>query len=308
MTQPPTHTRGRPHHLGLGYRAREFVRRLWQKSDDDDVFFMAGALAFNVLMALLPLMLLGAGLTGFVLSARFQDPTGAVVSLVGENLPRAGVDLTGLLGGLVEGLVEQRKGFTALGSVFFIWLATRLVGSVRTTLREIFDIGARRSIVGGKLFDIAAVIVGLVLLTLNMGFTLALAGVWDVGVRFVGLSGEALSLAEQVAGICLALVSIWTLFLIAYRYLPARPIKWRTAVIAATFSALGHEALKLGFSWYATRVADYGSSFGNLATVAVLFFWIYYGALVFILGGEIAQVSTMRKASRVGVVNFEAGS
>ena len=44
---------------------------------------------------------------------------------------------------------------------------------------------------------------------------------------------------------------------------------------------------------------------GNLASVAVRFFWIYYGALVFILGGEVAQVYTMREASRVGVVSFE---
>jgi uncharacterized BrkB/YihY/UPF0761 family membrane protein len=45
-----------------------------------------------------------------------------------------------------------------------------------------------------------------------------------------------------------------------------------------------------------TEIADYGSAFGNLATVAVLFFWIYYGAVVFILGGEVARVYTMRKA------------
>jgi len=38
---------------------------------------------------------------------------------------------------------------------------------------------------------------------------------------------------------------------------------------------------------------------GNLATVAILFFWIYYEALVFILGGEVGQVYTMRKAAKV---------
>jgi uncharacterized BrkB/YihY/UPF0761 family membrane protein len=37
----------------------------------------------------------------------------------------------------------------------------------------------------------------------------------------------------------------------------------------------------------------------------VLFFWIYYGSIVFILGGEVAQVYTMRRASRAGVMSFE---
>ena len=132
-----------PLHHGLGYRVREFFRRLWQKSVEDDVFFMAGAIAFNVLVALVPLLILGIGLTGYVLSARFGNPTNAVLSLLGDNLPLAGDGLavTEALSGPVAALVDQRTGFTVLGAVFFLWLSTRLVASLRIALREIFDIG-----------------------------------------------------------------------------------------------------------------------------------------------------------------------
>ena len=71
-----------------------------------------------------------------------------------------------------------------------------------------------------------------------------------------------------------------------YRYLPARRIPWNTSFVAATFSAVLHETLKWGSSWYFTEAADFTTTFGNLATVAVLIFWIYYEATVFILGGE----------------------
>lgn len=268
------------------------------------MFFMAGAIAFNVLIALFPLLILGVGLTGFVLSSRFADPTSAVVARVAQALPDAGVDLFGFVRGLTEGLLAQRTGFTVVGLVFFVLLATRLVGTVRTALREIFDVGKRRGIIEGKLFDIAVVILGIVLLTLNLGVTVVLASAVEGVVGLAGIDGWTLGVTQRLFGLAVAFLSVWLLFLITYRYLPARRIPWRTAVIAATFTAIGHEVLKGAFSWYATEVADYGSTFGNLATVAVLFFWIYYGALVFILGGEFAQVSTMRKASRVGVVSF----
>lgn len=123
----------------------------------------------------------------------------------------------------------------------------------------------------------------------------------DLGVEMVGLQGEALGLVDRFLGHTLALVSITALFLLVYRYLPARRIPWRTAWVAAAFAALCHELLKTAFSWYATEVANYSTAFGNLATLAVLIFWIYYGSIVFILGGEVAQVYTMRKASRVTV-------
>jgi membrane protein len=297
-----------PPHLTLRYRVGEFTRRLWQESVEDDVFFMAGAIAFNMLVALVPLLILGIGLTGYILSARFGDPTDAILSLVADNLPQAGdgVVLVEALRAPITSMVERRTGFTVVGTVFFIWISTRLVTTLRIALREIFDIGQQRGIVMGKLFDTQVVLIGVALLTLNLGVTVLLETTMAYGGGLIGADDATLSFAQRVLGHGLALGSIWTLFLIAYRYLPARRIPWRTAWIAATFSALLHEGLKLGFSWYATEIADYGSTLGNLATVAVLFFWIYYGSIVFILGGEVAQVYTMRKASRAGVMSFEA--
>ena len=288
---------------GLRYRVSEFVRRLWTKGYEDDVFFMAGAVAFNLLLALIPLLMLGVGLTGYAVSARFGDPVAGIVGLASEFFPGAGggVDLTSFLQAVLERLLEQRGGLTVLGAVFFVFIATRLVGSVRAALRETFDVGQARGIVEGKIFDIKVVVVGVVLLTLNLGVTVFLEGAMDLGIRVLGFQGVVITLAQWLTAYSVALVSIWLLFLVVYRYLPARRIPWRTAMVAATFSAVFHEVLKAGFSWYATDLANYTSTFGNLATVAVLVFWIYYEAVVFILGGEVAQVYTMRKASRMTV-------
>ena len=50
---------------------------------------------------------------------------------------------------------------------------------------------------------------------------------------------------------------------------------------------------------YATDIANYQTTYGNLVTLAILLLWIYYEAVVFVLGGEVAQVWTMRRARRV---------
>ena len=299
---------GRQHQHRLAHGSREFARRLWEKCQEDEVFFMAGAIAFGVLLALVPLLTLGIGLTGIVLRSRSGDPTAAVVGLVAENLPRVGddVDLTGLLQSITADVVDQSAAFTLAGSIVFVWLATRLAGSLRVALREVFDIDGKHGIFVAKVSDVLAVLIGVVLITLNMGITFLLTWAVELGVDVFGWGGSTLSLAERGLGYAVALTSIWTFFLIAYRYLPPRSVPWRTAFIAATFASLAHEALKLSFSWYVTEVANYTSTLGNLATVAVLFFWIYYGSLVFILGGEVAQVYTMRKASPAGTVTFES--
>ena len=224
----------RRHHR-TGYQLREFLRRLAEKCDDDDVLFMAGAIAFNLVMALFPLLILGIGITGYVLS-RFGDPTQAVVDLVTQNLPQAaGADLTGLVQTLTEGLLQRRTGYTIAGSVFLLWIATRLSASLRVSVRETFDIGSKRNPVHGKLFDTGAVMIGFLLLTLNLGVTVLGATAMDFGVSLFGLGGVTLSFAQRMLGLAVAFASIWTLLVLAYRFLPARPIRWRTAAIAATF-------------------------------------------------------------------------
>lgn len=309
MVEPAVPRAGKPRHYRLEHRFREFSRRLAEKCDDDEIFFMAGAIAFNLVLALFPLIVLGIGIAGIALSRFGGDPTQYVLALLIDNLPQAsGVEVTAFVESLTQGLLERRTGYTIAGSIFLLWVATRLSGSLRVALREIFDIGTKRNPLVGKLFDVTAVLVGFLLLTLNLGATVAVTAAVQYGVGLFGIDGAGLSLAERALGYLISFVSIWTLLFFLYRYFPARPITMRTALIAATFAAVAHESLKLGFSWYATEVANYGSTLGNLATVAVLFFWIYYESLVFILGGEVAQVSTMRKASRVGVANFEDGS
>lgn len=282
------------------------MRRLVEKCDDDEVFFLAGAIAFNLVLAIFPLVILGIGIAGFVLPS-FGDPTQFVVGLLTDNLPQgAGGELIALVESLIDSLLEGRAGFTIAGSVFLLWIATRLAGSLRVGLRETFDIGAKRNPVHGKLFDIAAVVVGIVLLTLNLTATVLITTTLDYGVSFLGVQGNAISLMDRLLGYAISFLSIWTLLFLLYRYVPYRAVGFRTAFIAATFAAISHESLKFAFSWYVTDVADFRTTLGNLATVAVLFFWIYYESLVFILGGEVAQVANMRKASRVGVERFEA--
>ena len=296
--------RSGPLHLQLRHQAVQFFHQCREKLIKDDVFFMAGAIAFNVLISLVPLVVLVIGLSMYVLNARFGDPTDAILSLIADNFPQTeSLNFAEALRIPVSELVGRRSSFTIFGVLSFVWLSTRLVATLRVALRKIFNISQQRRVLWGKLVDLQAVIVGMSLLALNLAITVVFEA---VGVGIIGLEGQALSFVQRAFGYLLALGSLWALFLGAYRYLPARRISWMTACVAATFSALVHEAMKWAFSWYATSLASYDSMLGNLTTAVVLFFWIYYGSIVFVLGGEVGQVYSMRRASRTDIIGFES--
>ncbi len=69
-------------------------------------------------------------------------------------------------------------------------------------------------------------------------------------------------------------------------------------MIAATFTGILFELLKAAFTFYVANLADYRSSYGNFATVIVLFLWIYWISIVFIIGGEVGQVAALHRIRR----------
>ena len=306
-------SRGRPPPLppepGLLARLRGFLFRVVSKSLEDNIFFMAGAITFNLLVALVPLTLLFIGISGFVLTSRFPDPTSVLIPFLLGNLPEtmAGLDLIARVEGLLDSLVADRRSFSLVGILILVWISTRLVGTLRTVLREIFDFPHGRGLVKGKVFDGIMVVVGGLLFVVNMGITVIMKAVEEHGLNLLGLQGEGPNLIRQASAQLLAFGSIYVLFILIYRFFPPRRVPWRTALVAATFTGICFEASKAVFSWYLTSVASFSSVYGGLASAAVLFFWIYYGAIVFILGGEIAQVYTMSRARKLHASGTQPG-
>ena len=254
-------------------RLREFWSRVYQKSVEDNIFFMAGAISYNLLVAVVPLVLLAVGLWGYVLSARYGEPSEAMVGLLQSYIPAMGEGFD-LLAGIESGinrLVASRAGYSIVGFSLFVWLSTRLVGTLHVALREVFDISVDRGVVRGKLFDLQVVILGGVLLISNVVITVVLESLGGWGTEILGIPEGLFGSTERVLAALLAFVSTWGLFALVYWYVPARRISWRTAWLAATVMAVSYELMKWGFGWYVTSVADYRSAYGNLATVVSAF-------------------------------------
>lgn len=277
---------------------RAFLRQVYKKAEADNIFFMAGAISFNVLVAIVPLLLAIIGIAGTVLRIQSTDPTEPLIQYITQSLPPVSDEFIQRIRALLEHLISQSTGFLGIGTLLLVWLSTRLVGTLRTVLRAIFDIPEDRGIIRGKIFDIKMVFAAGTLLAINVGLTLILDIVIESGIRFIGLSPGQIRAFSLIYGRAIAFLVIWIMFFLIYRYLPPRKPQWRTALHAATFTAILFELLKQLFAWYATSIANYSTIYGSLSTLIILFFWIYYIAVIFILGGEIAQVAATRRIRR----------
>jgi membrane protein len=270
---------------------------VWSRLIASDLFFVAGAITFNVLVAVVPILLLALGIGSFVAAARFGDTPRELLGVVLSYLPalEGDADVVGPLGGLLQEIVSERAGFSLLGAIVLLWISTRLVSCLRISLSQVFDLKRRRGILASKVFDLAVVFVGGALILLNVGVTIGATALEARGIVLLGLGGSAAAMVQSLTTQMVSISSAWVLFLLVYWRVPEGRIPFRTAAVGASFTAVVYELMKGGFAWFATSVADYSSVYGSLAVVAILFFWIYYSAVVFIFGGQVAQVYEIRR-------------
>ena len=278
----------------FGEAFRDFVRRVYVKADQDGIFFMAGAIAFNLVVAIVPLLLAILGITGIVLQNRVEDPSRILFDYIFQALPPAGPEFEEFVRvQILQGLLNKSGGFLGFGFLVLIWVSTRLVGTLRFVLREVFDIGEDRNIIKGKWFDVQMVVAAGSLFAINTAATVIINIITETGTEMLGVHPTA-GFQKYLLAVAAAL-SIWLMFVLIYRYLPFRRIHWRTAFVAATFTSIMFELLKRAFAWYALNVAVYGSTYGNFINLVIIVFWMYYIGLAFVLGGEVGQVYALRR-------------
>ena len=275
----------------------DFIKRVYLKAEEDDLLFLAGAVAFNVLLAAGPFILLLVSIFGIVLG-QVTDPRRMAVEYVFRILPPSeAVERTTIE--VVRLLLEGSTGYGLLGLALFLWTSTRLSGTLRGVLKSIFDLPEERDIIRGKIFDLVMVVIAGTLLLLNTGTTLALEAAQRFGLHWLGVEDylevkQYMEIWPRLA----AFIFIFLMFLLMYRFLPKRRTAWRTSLVASVFASVAWELLKGLFAWYVGTGGGGSRVYGALLAPVLLMIWVYYSAVVFMLGGEVGQVYELLRVRR----------
>lgn len=261
------------------------------------MLFLAGGLAFNVLLALVPFVLLLIAGLSFLLNREPGEAVRTVDALVGVFLPSNASTASTLLHDIVADVLKTRGAVSLYAAVGFAWFSTRLFGSLRSVLALIFD-GTDRGIVSGKLFDLAATVVATVAVVLYVIFSAYLDLATSQGASFLlrmGLRESAMSGLAYVFGRLLANSVVFVLFFSLYRGLPRRRPSVRVAAVGAAAAALLFELARHLFALLVTHFDPSSLYTGTIAAVVATVFWTYYSALLFMIGGEVAQAYELRR-------------
>ena len=248
---------------------------------------LAAAIAYRALFSLVPLATFVATILAEVLSSSSADREDLVSAITDQ------FDLTPQGAAKLETLITSVPSpWSAAGLVSLalaVWGATGVMSAIQRTLAVVFDDGASRPLVRGRLVSALLVLGALGLILLAVAVSML-----ETVVRKVNESvGEALGWQPFGFGILLGVVVpalvVFVVFVLIYRYLPCHGPGWRAALTGGAVAALGHQMVQVGLGWYLSGPADFTAVYGSASAVFAFLFSVYLSATTFVLGANLTH-------------------
>lgn len=244
---------------------------------------MAASIAFYAAFSLAPTLVMVIAISGWFFGAEAargelfrqvhsvlgNDAAAAVTTIV-ENAHRSGGS------GFVAALISF--ALLAVG-------ASATFSSLNSSLNIVWPSTAPRTSSVMALVRVRLISFGLVL---GVAFLLIVSLVLDTAITFIGnwLWGNS---PYVIIGNVLQLLVGWMVLAGAFaallKFLPDAPVRWRDALVGGTVAAALFSAGKKLFALYLAH-AGMANSFGAAGSLAVLLMWLYFSALVLLLGAE----------------------
>jgi membrane protein len=205
-----------------------------------------------------------------------------VVDRLGSLLPVYQAEMEAALRGVIAA-----RGVTSLvGTLILLFFASQLFAATRLVLNRVFQ-HKGRGLIHGMLFDLGMILSLTVGFLVSIGVTAAFA--WVRGLALLVGRGPMVPIALHWIGLGLTVLLDTILFVMIFRFVPNRRIRWGSVVIGGLATAVLWELAKQAFRWYIERAGVYSAVYGSLGVTIALMMWVYYSATVFILGAALIR-------------------
>ncbi|GAA0823081.1 virulence factor BrkB family protein [Colwellia asteriadis] len=229
-------------------------------------------------MSLVPLLVVMLSvMTAFPLFGELQQ---SIEGFVYQNFMPAASDV---VQEYLSGFVTNASKMSAFAILFLFIAALLLISSIDKTFNDIWRVTEKRRTITSLAMYWMVLTLGPVLVGASIALTSYIVSLVSLGdYDVLGLFDILLRALPLFASIIA--------FLILYMAVPNKAVPLNYALVGAIIAALLFESAKKGFALYLTAFPSYQMIYGALATIPILFLWIYVSWLI-VLSGALITVS-----------------
>lgn len=267
-----------------------FWKELIVRIKNVDITGLGSQLAFFFLLSLFPLLIFMMTLLPFLNIDESQ-----IFLFIRDYAPES---VYSLIHDTLEDILRNRNGgLLSVGALATIWSASKGMNAITKALNQSYYVEESRSFIVARAMSVV--------------FTIALIGVLVIALLLPVFGQQIGTLAFSYFGMEEDFMTIWanlrwilppillfTVFLALYWVVPNKKIHITSAMPGALFATAGWIITSLAFSYYVGNFASYSNTYGSIGGIIVLMMWLYFSAIILLLGGQLNAVMTERKQAK----------
>jgi membrane protein len=258
---------------------------------DDDCTSLAAALAYYTTFSIAPLLLIVISIVGviFGMKAVQADIQAQVQGLVGPDAAKQ-------IAAMVESAGKHSSAGplnAALGILALLFGATGAFVQLQSSLNTVWRVkpdphhGGIRNFIGQRILSFGMILAIAFLLLVSLVITAAMSAFGDLVAFYLPKWISEMFLI--VAGFVVSFAIITALFAAMYKFLPDAVIRWRDVWFGAAITAFLFTIGKFLIGAYLGS-SGVASAYGTAGSMVLTVLWIYYSAIVFLIGAEFTEV------------------
>jgi len=280
---------GRPESLwslgGLGWW--ELTKHIWREIGNGGLDNRAYELAYNFLMAAVPLLLFLMALFG-IFAGKSVELRSGLFNYLAEILPPLAYDL--LATTVDQTIKSSGGGKLTLGLLLALIAGSSGTTQLMCTLNAAYKLRETRSWIKVHLISLAFTLVILLLVTVTLLMVLAGGYIAEVLGRRMGMSSIFVT-GWKVLQAMISIGFVATTFAAVYYFAPNhKHRRWRWVspgtVVGVGLWLTASAALRL----YLHFSGSYSTVYGSLGGVIILLLWFYVTGFAFLVGGEVNSI------------------
>jgi len=264
-----------------------FSKKLLIRINKVDVTGLASQLAFFFLLSLFPLLIFI-----FTLLPYLNLDQSEIFLFIRDYAP---ANVAVLIEETVGEILNNRNGgLLSIGAIGTVWSASKGMNALTKALNLSYFKEEDRSFIVARGMSIVFTIMLIAVLVVALVLPVFGQQIGTIAFSYLGLETGFIKLFNSLRWI-IPPVLIFVVFSLIYWLVPNIKIQLKSVFFGSAFSTIGWIITSVGFSYYVSSYGNYSSTYGSIGAIIVLMMWLYFSAIILMLGGQINAVMSERR-------------
>jgi len=263
-----------------------FVKELLVRIKKVDVTGLGSQLAFFFLLSLFPLLIFIMTLLPYL---NFNQAE--VFLLIRDYAPES---VSMLIEDTLNEILKTRNGgLLSIGALATVWSASKGMNALTKALNRSYFTEESRSFIMARGMSVVFTIMLIAVLLVALILPVFGQQIGVLAFSYMGLEEGFLTLWAGLRWL-VPPVLIFFVFSLIYWLVPNLKIQFKSVLPGALFATVGWILTSLAFSFYVGSYGNYSSTYGSIGAIIVLMMWLYFSAIILMLGGQLNAVMLER--------------